>query len=158
MVSKHIVSNEVMLEEVRRMIAEGHSVTIKVKGRSMLPFIVGDRDSVQLVKPGLLKERDIVMAEIQKGHYVLHRISFMAGESIVLMGDGNLRGKECCQLKDVIGKVNRIIRNGKEIDLYKKEEQIKVNIWLHLLPIRSWLLFFYRHCYLRWKDNFAQNS
>ena len=49
--SKRIVPNDVMLGEVRKMIAEDHSVTIKVKGRSMLPFIVGERDSVRLVKP-----------------------------------------------------------------------------------------------------------
>jgi hypothetical protein len=36
--------NEVMLPEVAKMLSEGKQVTIKAKGNSMLPFIVGGRD------------------------------------------------------------------------------------------------------------------
>ena len=145
---KRIVPNDVMLGEVRKMIAEGHSVTIKVKGVSMLPFIVGDRDSVRLVKPSRLKERDIVLAEIDEGHYVLHRIKRIEPTRITLMGDGNLRGLEFCRPKDIAGKVEVIFRNGKSIDPWTSSEQQKVGIWLALTPIRRILLAIYRRVFL----------
>ena len=143
-VNKRIVPNDVMLGEVRKMIAEGHSVTIKVKGSSMLPFIVGGRDSVRLVKPSHLKERDIVLAEIDEGHYVLHRIKRIEPTRITLMGDGNLKGIEYCRPKDIAAKVEVIFRNGKSIDPWASSEQRKVGIWLALTPIRRILLAIYR--------------
>lgn len=146
--SKRIVPNDVMLGEVRKMIAEGHSVTIKVKGRSMLPFIVGERDSVRLIKPSTLKERDIVLAEIDEGHYVLHRIARIEPTRITLMGDGNLKGMEFCRPKDIAGKVEVIFRNGKSIDPWASSEQRRVGIWLALTPIRRILLAIYRRMIL----------
>jgi hypothetical protein len=145
---KRIVPNDVMLGEVRKMIAEGHRVTIKVKGVSMLPFIVGDRDSVRLVKPSHLKERDIALAEIDEGHYVLHRIKRIEPTRITLMGDGNLRGMEFCRPKDIAGKVEVIFRNGKSIDPWASSEQRRVGIWLALTPIRRILLAIYRRMIL----------
>ena len=142
--SKRIVPNDVMLGEVRKMIAEDHSVTIKAKGRNMLPFIVGERDSVRLVKPSDLKVRDIVLAEIDEGHYVLHRIVRIEPTRITLMGDGNVKGIEYCRPKDVAGKVEVIFRNNKSINPWASSEQRKVGIWLALKPIRRILLAIYK--------------
>ena len=145
---KRIVPNDVMLGEVRKMIAEGHSVTIKVKGVSMLPFIVGNRDSVRLVKPSHLRERDIALAEIDEGHYVLHRIKRIEPTRITLMGDGNLRGLEFCRPKDIAGKVEEIYRNGKSVNPWSAKEQHRVSLWLALTPIRRILLTIYRRVLL----------
>ena len=145
---KRLVPNDVMLGEVRKMIAEGHSVTIKVKGVSMLPFIVGDRDSVRLVKPSHLKVRDIALAEIDEGHYVLHRIKRIEPTRITLMGDGNLRGLEFCRPKDIAGKVEVIFRDGKSIDPWSAKEQRRVGLWLALTPVRRILLAIYRRVFL----------
>ena len=141
---KHIVPNEVMLNEVSRMINEGHPVTIKVKGVSMLPFIVGGRDSVRLINPSHLKAHDIVLAKITDNHYVLHRIVDITGNQITLMGDGNLKLNESCLVSDVIGKVDAIVRKDKEISPNARFERIKVALWLRLKPFRRWLLAAYR--------------
>ena len=42
---KVILSNDVLLPEIIRLLNEGESITMKVKGNSMLPFIT-DRNSV----------------------------------------------------------------------------------------------------------------
>ena len=136
--------NSVMLGEVRKMIAEGHQVTIKVKGVSMLPFIVGERDSVVLSQPTDLSGGDIVLAEIGEGKYVLHRVRAIQDFHITLMGDGNLRGTEQCLRENVAGKVVKIIRRGKEVDPNCRREKFYVRLWLSLLPIRRWLLAIYR--------------
>ena len=63
----------------------------------MLPFIVGDRDSVRLRKEPVAVG-DAVLAEIAPGRYVLHRIISLVKDRVVLMGDGNLSGVETCGL------------------------------------------------------------
>lgn len=143
-IRRRIVPNEVMLGEVKKMIAEGRQVNIKVKGVSMLPFIVGDRDSVLLSQPVDLAVSDIVLGEIEEGRYVLHRIKAMQGDDITMMGDGNLRGTEQCLRKNVVGKVVKIIRNGVGVDPYSPKEKRKVAAWLMLTPIRRYLLAIYR--------------
>ena len=43
---KKSIPNEILLPEVARLIKEGHTVTITVRGNSMNPFLVDRRDRV----------------------------------------------------------------------------------------------------------------
>ena len=45
---KKLIPNEVLLPEVARLISEGHTVTLTVRGNSMNPFLVDRRDSIVL--------------------------------------------------------------------------------------------------------------
>ena len=98
--TKVTMPNAVLLGEVKQFLREGRRVILQVKGNSMLPFIRGGRDSVELTAESSYGIGDIVLAEIDKGHYVLHRIVAIGGheaaDKVVLMGDGNLRGTEEC--------------------------------------------------------------
>ncbi len=57
------------------------------RGTSMLPLIRQGKDSVVLVKPGLLSKRDIVLYRRKNGKYVLHRIIKINGNDLFLCGD-----------------------------------------------------------------------
>ena len=60
---------------LEQFIREGRPVKFPVKGTSMLPFIVGDRDCVEFYPvEGELKVGDIVMARVEEGYPVVHRI------------------------------------------------------------------------------------
>ena len=96
MMGKITLPNDVLLDEVARLVDEGEAVTLMTKGASMLPFIVGGRDSVLLVRPEELFPGMIVLAYVQGGRYVLHRILSVDGTKVVLMGDGNIKGVEVC--------------------------------------------------------------
>ena len=76
------IANEILLEEVRRLLMKGSNVTIRAKGNSMLPFITGGKDRVTLAPAKELRTGDIVLAEITPGHYVLHRIVSLDGDSV----------------------------------------------------------------------------
>lgn len=111
-VTKITVPNALMLGEVDNLLREGHSVVIMTKGCSMLPFIHGDRDSVELVRTESLKAGDIALAQVSKGRYVLHRVIAVEGNAVTLKGDGNLDSTESCTLDDVCGIVRTILRPG----------------------------------------------
>jgi len=157
-----IVPNDILLGEIRKLVAEGHPVKFRVRGQSMLPFIVGDRDSVRLVKTTLYRPKDIALAEIRPGHFMLHRIVSVAGnqpkDSVTLMGDANLKEQEHCRIDNLAGRVDRIFRNGKEIDPHGRTERIAVYCWLLLMPLRRWLLGVYRRTYLRHHNKTCSNK
>lgn len=140
-----IIANDILLGEISRLLAEGKTVTMRTKGNSMLPFITGGKDRVTLVPPEELKIGDIVLAETGPGHYVLHRLIRTENDTVILMGDGNLRGTEQCPKTAVSGKVVRIIReNGKQVDCTTRTELRKWRAWMALRPLRRILLAVYR--------------
>ncbi|MDD3108421.1 MAG: S24/S26 family peptidase [Alistipes sp.] len=139
-----ILPNHVLLPEVEQMLSEGMSVTLKVKGNSMLPFIVGDRDSVVLVRSEHWRRDDVVLARPNGDRYVLHRILRIHGDEVTLRGDGNLREWEQCRRSDLCGKVIRIERNGRSVDTDSLSERCCVRLWQLLYPLRRYLLAAYR--------------
>ena len=112
--------DSLIIAEAIRLVSEGVSVTFPVNGRSMLPFIVGGRDSVILEKPTDLRCGDIVLALVENGKskdkfYVVHRVLSLDGDHVILMGDGNLALREYCNKVDVFAKVVQVVRgNGKK--------------------------------------------
>ena len=113
---KLTLPNNVMLDSVRGMLAEGHRVVLMTRGFSMLPFIVGDRDSVELERKDTYHCGDIVLALTDDGRWVLHRIRNTDEGGFILKGDGNLSGTERCSADNVAGAVCRIIKPHREVN------------------------------------------
>ncbi len=143
------VSDEVIMSEAIRLVDEGVSVTFPVKGRSMLPFIVGGRDSVILEKPTEIRKGDVVLAYVESEnredrHYVVHRIISLDGDRVTLMGDGNLALHEYCNRGDVCAKVSLVVKpNGKRRSLDSFLFRFFAKVWFALLPFRRYLLWIY---------------
>ena len=69
-----MITDEGIIEEAIRLVGEGVSVTLPVNGNSMLPFIIGGKESVILQKPVEPRVGDVVLAWVKGGYYVVHRI------------------------------------------------------------------------------------
>lgn len=135
------IPNDILLSQVRDLLLDGKHVTINAKGSSMRPFIVGDRDSVTLESCPAPRVGDILLCEVSKGEFVLHRAIRINDGEVVLMGDGNLQRTETCNTRDVAGKVTRIIRpDGKEIRCDSRHARLCSRIWILMLPFRRYLL------------------
>ena len=132
--------NEIFIPEIARLVDEGKQVVFTPTGVSMRPYIEGGADNVTLVLPDTLQVGDIVLAEIAPQHYVLHRIYALQGETVTLMGDGNLQGEEHCSRSNVLAKVTAI-----HSPKGKSKPVTKAWLWRHMLPLRRILLKIYRH-------------
>ena len=143
-----VVSNELLFAEVASAIREGKSVVIKPKGCSMLPFIRGERDEVVLVSPDDIEIFDAVLAQLRTGVYVLHRVMEIREGSLVLMGDGNLQGKEQCRKEYVVAKVAEVIRDGHKHDCRAPRYRLMVRMWIRLMPVRRWILAIYKSLFV----------
>lgn len=142
-------SNAELLPEIVRLLNEGHTVTLNLKGFSMRPFLENDRDKALLVKANNPKEGDPVLAETNPGHYVLHRIIKIDGDRVTLRGDGNL-GVERCRLENVCGSVIGFYRKGRtKLDRVDgRKWKVYSWIWTRLYPVRRYLLAAYRRIWI----------
>lgn len=135
--------NDAWLGEVSKMLDEGKSYAIFVKGYSMRPFIEHTRDRVFLEKRDTYEVGDAVLAQIAPGHYVLHRIIEKHGDNLTLQGDGNIKGVERCLEQDVSGVVTKYIRPNRTISADDPKLIRRIKLWRKLRPIRKYLLFIY---------------
>lgn len=141
----YIIPDSVIFESAAEMLSEGHSVVLRPKGNSMLPFIHGSLDNVKLERLGQVLAGDIVLARLNPDKYILHRVYYIDGEKLTLMGDGNNRGQEHCLTSDVIGTVTEIIRSsGRSVDARSRAELRRARLWRRLLPLRRYILGVYR--------------
>lgn len=145
-----MMANEVLLPEVVRLLNEGHTVTLPLRGYSMRPFLEDGRDNALLKKATDVSVGDAVLAEIAPRHYVLHRIVKIEGQHVTLRGDGNLN-VEHCRLSDVKAIAIGFYRKGrKTADLTDGRKWRTYSwIWMRLLPVRRYLLAFYRRIWLK---------
>ena len=109
-----------------------------------------NRDKALLTKPLNVKTGDPVLAEIAPGHFVLHRIVAIDGQKVTLRGDGNL-SDEHCQLSDIRASVVGFYRKGRTTLDRTDGTKWRVYswLWMHLYPIRRYLLAFYRRIWLK---------
>ncbi len=143
------IENDKFLPEVIKLLNEGHTVTLQLRGFSMRPFLEDNRDKALLAKAKDIQVGDAVLAETAPKHYVLHRIIKIQGETVTLRGDGNL-GTEVCHVNDVHGYVIGFYRKGRtKLD---KTNGFKwrtySHIWMALYPIRRYLLAAYRRIWI----------
>lgn len=141
---RHELPNDVWLGEVSQMLREGKPYPIYVKGYSMRPFIEHTRDRVFLEKRDTYNVGDAVLAQIDPGHYVLHRIIEKQGDSLTLQGDGNIDQVEHCREQDVSGVVTQYIRPHRIIPADDPKLIRRIRLWRKLRPIRRYLLFIYK--------------
>ena len=134
-----------IIEEAIRLVREGVNVTLPVNGNSMLPFIIGGKESVILHRPGLIDVGDVVLAWVDGCRYVVHRIIKLDYDRVTLMGDGNVAVTEHCLLKDVKARVTHVVdADNKKRDLYSRWRVRAAKLWYWLRPIRRYLLAIYR--------------
>jgi len=144
------ISDELILSEAVRLVNEGMAVTLLVKGRSMLPFILGGRDSVVLTRPVEIREGDVVLAQIGGQRYVLHRVMSVSDTRVELMGDGNISGREICRPEDVLARADEVVGpDGKHRRLDTPKQRRRARLWRRLLPVRRWILAVYKRTVIR---------
>ena len=134
-----------VIDEAVALVRDGFSVTLPVQGRSMLPFILGGRESVILAPPNGLRRGLVALAWVEDRRYVLHRIERIEGNKVTLMGDGNLVGREYCTVGDVRAIATYVVDEAhRRHDLYSPWRKAASAAWWWLLPVRRYILAIYR--------------
>ena len=158
---KLVVNNDSFFEEVIALLREGKKVTIPAKGESMLPFIVGDVDSVVLegVDGGTPEGSALRTANVgdavlfrSDGRFILHRIIYKDNDHALceIQGDGILRAKDLCCCDQIYGRVTTVLKGGDTpVDVDSPSYRRKVWLWMNTVPFRRLLLGVWKR--LLWK-------
>ena len=140
------IPNEILIPEVARLVNEGKSVTLPLRGQSMRPYLEDQRDKgllVKIEKP--LKKGDVILAETAPRRYALHRIVKIEGDDITMYGDGNF-SPEHIKRSDVLAIAVGFYRNGstKLDSVDSLSYRIYWRLWVWLRPLRRYLLIAWR--------------
>lgn len=140
------IGNQLLVQEITRLFSTGkESVTFVVRGYSMRPFLEHERDKVILCPPRTPRVGDVVLAEVSKGMYALHRVIRIDGDRYTMRGDGNpLDMQETFSKEDIIGFATGFIRKGKRISTDGRLWKTYSFLWETLKPVRRILLAIHR--------------
>jgi len=147
------MANSQFLPQMVSLLKEGHTATLSLRGRSMRPFLEDGRDKAVLKIADHYDVGDVVLAEISKGCFVLHRIIAINGEEVTLRGDGNLND-ENCMMTDIQAIAIGFYRKGcnKLESTTGRKWRIYSWWWTRLYPIRRYVLFaLHPHIPQRWR-------
>ncbi len=138
----------VSLNDIRQVIEEqlnqGKEVTFRIKGNSMLPFLVSDVTDVTLVRPlDKCTRYDVVLFQTKEGKYIMHRIIKTIEDEYITMGDA-LKTREKITQKQIIGVMKSFQTADKIVDCDALSYKRKVILWVLLRPFRRILLGLYR--------------
>lgn len=141
-----IMTDYFLKKAVEQQISEGESVTLRVTGRSMRPYLSGTGNELVVVSKHKSEELKlgVIILFSYNDRFVFHRILNKVNDRLVVQGDGNCVDTENILTKNVLGIVRYIIRpEGKQVSPYSFSARIHWQIWYRLRPIRKYLLFIY---------------
>jgi len=141
------IPQDILFDNVRRLLLEGHDVKLCAEGRSMQPYLRGDGSETLVVSPvsslDELQAGQIVLFP-HRNNYVFHRIVREKAGKLFIQGDGNCSGTEEIARQEVIGIIHSIIRrNGKQVSTQTFWTGVYWRIWYRLRPVRRYPLFIY---------------
>ncbi len=139
---KRTFSNVLLLTHMK----EGEYMQTTITGNSMLPFIVGGRDVVTLVKatPQSLQKGRVVVARVNEQAHYLHRIERVHGDKVTLRGDGNPYSRETCPRSSVLAEAVALQRKGKTYTPNSLAWKAAQRLWPSHGFLRRILLAIYR--------------
>jgi len=129
------------LESFIPLIEAGKTVRLIPKGGSMVPFITGDRDIIELHSiDGAVKKGDIILYRRNTGMLVLHRVYRVDGNDYYMLGDGQTQIEGPISRTQFVAKCDIYYKKGVRKDNNSKAMKIKYSIWFVLLPLRPYLI------------------
>ncbi len=109
------VTLEELLPVMEEILARDGEITFTPKGNSMRPLLYSGRDTVTLKKIDKpLKKYDLPLYRNSQGHFILHRVIGKNSDGYIMRGDNLLHKEYGITDADIIGKVVRFNRDGKD--------------------------------------------
>lgn len=138
------LSTHQLIPVMKELLAQGKSVTFKVTGGSMVPFLVGLRD-LAVVSPVTepLKKGDIVFYQRSNGDYVMHRICKIKNGEYYMVGDAQTEIEGPLKREQIFGVINTVIRKGEEVKNGETLWNLFKYLWLWFRPVRRIVLKIY---------------
>jgi hypothetical protein len=140
------ISQEWLFKEAKDFLSQGEKVIIRIRGKSMNPYLRERKDCVVLspYRPEELQVGAIVLFTY-RDKYILHRIIGRKGDCFVIQGDGICKNTEIVPKQDIIAVVRTVIRpSGKEVSVQSWGGRAYWFCWRHIRLGRYLLWFLHK--------------
>ena len=111
------------------------SCASRVRGNSMRPLLLHERDAVFLKKSAEVKKYDVVLYKNNDTRYVLHRIIKIKGDTLIIRGD-NTYAKEYVRREDILAVLDSYTRRGKHKSVNDSSYKLYSRVWCLIYPLR----------------------
>lgn len=110
-------------------------------GVSMMPLLRQRRDIIEIKKKTAdrCKKYDVVLYK-RGNKYLLHRVLKVTPTGYYIAGDHNTFVEKDITDANILGVMNRVVRNGKDIYMDNKVYRFYVHLWCDLYPLRMLIL------------------
>ena len=131
-----------LLPVIEQTLASGGTVRLPITGTSMLPLLVAGRDTVVLgAVGGPLQKYDLPLYRRADGAFVLHRVVAVEQPGVYTMcGDNQWVKEPGVRQAQLIGRVERICRRGREFPVTAARYRAYCRLWALLWPVRRYLV------------------
>jgi signal peptidase I len=116
---------------IEALAGRGAAARMRVAGGSMHPTL-RDGDVVLIEPIERCHRGDVVVAKLD-GRIVMHRVVSVDGDHVRLRGDNRVECDPPIALADVIGRVARVEREGREASVPRAGALVTLNRWARIL-------------------------
>ena len=136
-----LIPSDDLFAAVCQMLQEGYDAEFTVTGNSMWPLFAHGRDRVTVRRVGdaPLKKGDIVLLQTEH-RYLLHRITRLKNNTLQTTGDYNCYRDEFVPAGNVLGRVVRFTRKGKQVSCRNLLYRLCSWLWRVSFPVRPLVL------------------
>ena len=136
-----IKSNEIF-PVIQELLKDGKTVRLPVTGTSMHPFLMEDRDSVELSTSlfSEVKSGNIVLILRKNGQYILHRVITKTDNCFYIVGDAQQEIEGPLYPNQLIAVVTSVWKKKKHIQCSNLWWKTLSYVWLKLRPFRYFIM------------------
>ena len=135
--TERVVDTGAYVSVLRELAESGKTVSMRIAGNSMSPFLVHDRDYIFFTRPEReIRRGDMVFYQRFTGQYVMHRVCRIKDNSYYLVGDAQTEVEGPLYREQIFALITAVKRKGKIVRPGDFWWEFFEHIWVRLIPAR----------------------
>lgn len=133
---------------LKQLVEEGETVSMRIVGSSMSPFLIHDRDLITFKAPEReLKKGDMVFFQRESGQYVMHRIYAVKPDGYYMVGDAQAEIEGPIRREQIFAVIIKVRRKDKWMEPGDFWWNFFERVWINIIPVRKAVVVFYSLVY-----------
>lgn len=133
---------------LKQLVEEGETVSMRIVGSSMSPFLIHDRDLITFKAPEReLKKGDMVFFQRESGQYVMHRIYAVKPDGYYMVGDAQAEIEGPISREQIFAVIIKVRRKDKWMEPGDFWWNFFERVWINIIPLRKVVTVFYSLVY-----------
>lgn len=133
---------------LKQLVEEGETVSMRIVGSSMSPFLIHDRDLITFKAPEReLKKGDMVFFQRESGQYVMHRIYAVKPDGYYMVGDAQTEIEGPISREQIFAVIIKVRRKDKWMEPGDFWWNFFERVWINIIPVRKAVVVFYSLVY-----------